>query len=63
MSTRKDISNLNTSSRPANNGRSSIENSFENGEETLKKLQERQTQAMKIKEGSQIQRELQRNRK
>ena len=43
-------------------GKSSIENSFEE-ENNIKKLQEKQAIAMKIKEGSALQKEIQRNRK
>jgi hypothetical protein len=43
-------------------GKSSIENSFEE-EPSIRRLQERQQIALKIKEGSQIQKEIQRNRK
>jgi hypothetical protein len=45
-----------------NGGRSSVDNSFEE-EINMKKLQDKQTAAQKIKEGSHLQRELRRNRK
>lgn len=44
-------------------GKSSIENSFEDEPQSIRRLQERQQIALKIKEGSQLQKELHRNRK
>jgi hypothetical protein len=50
------------STRKAAGRSNSIENSFEE-EPSIRRLQEKQAIAMKIKEGSQLQKEIQRNRK